>query len=970
MANLKPWHQVAVPREDLRKGVPLDAAEFAIHLDQVVDGRAPVDYRDPARFFARTYFTKAYRELTAGVFRRLAGETVGTSAGINLVTQFGGGKTHFLTLLYHLFRAGDRAKDWPGVAALSQEARQDLNPQARVAVFVGNRFDFVVGVGAEGEPRRRTPWGDIAWQLGGAALYATVAEHEQKGVVPGGEVIQQWLGKEPVLILMDEVLNFIRRARDAGGDYARLGSQMYSFLEVLSREAAAVSNAVLVVALPMSEYEMTPEDEADFQRLNKALDRLTRPALLSEGPEIAEIVRRRLFENVGDPKEIRRTARAYAEWLQAHRKQIPEWFPVDQAESLFGASYPFHPTVLSVFERKWQSLPRFQRTRGVLRLLALWVSRVYQEAFQEGRREPLITLGSAPLSDRDFRAAVFEQLGEDRLEAAILSDIAGEEAHAVRLDAEAVESVRRARLHQKVAATIFFESSGGQARNEATLPEIRLAVGEPGLDIGNIETALEDLVRTCYYLHPRGTAYWISHRPNLNKILADRRATLSGPETEEAIRERVRQVIREAFRAGPALERRYFPESSADIPDVPALTLVVLAPEHVWENSGRERARQMVLDMIQNCGGRGRTYKSGLLFAVAEGGAHLFDEAKTLLALESLEEPTERERLRLEDLQLQELRDKKRRTERNLREGVWRAYRRVLLLGEDNDLREVDLGLLHPSASESLTNLMLSRLKQEGLAEEAVSPDFLVRHWPPALEEWSTKAVRDAFFASPKFPRLLNPEVIGETVARGVREGKFGYFSRGGPIIWNDPTFASEGVEFAEDVFITTKKAPLPAQLRIEPGEAILRPGESVQFQALGQGGERIESVVWSARGGEIDSNGNFAAGVEEGEFAVEARSGALTARAVVRVRRGPVPPPPPPPPPLRRLSWEGELAPQKWSQFYMKVLTHFATDPSLRLRVRFEVTPEGGIPPNRLENIQAALRELGLELTDLKTDT
>jgi hypothetical protein len=916
MANLKPWHQVAVPREDLRKGVPLDAAEFAIHLDQVVDGRAPLDYRDPGRFFARTYFTKAYRELTVGVLRRLNGEMVGTSAGINLVTQFGGGKTHFLTLLYHPFRAGDRAKTWPGVADLMQEARQDHIPPARVAVFVGNRFDFLKGAGKEGEPRRRTPWGDIAWQLGGPELYATVEEHDQKGVVPGGEVIQQWFGKGPVLILMDEVLNFIRRAREAGGDYARLGSQMYSFLEVLSRQATAASRAVLIVALPMSEYEMTPEDESNFQRLNKALDRLSRPVLLSEGPEIAEIVRRRLFEDVGDPKEIHRTAKAYAEWLRAHRKQIPEWFPVDQAESLFEATYPFHPTVLSVFERKWQSLPRFQRTRGILRLLALWVSRVYQEAFREGSREPLITLGSAPLSDQDFRVAVFEQLGEDRLEAAILSDIAGEEAHAVRLDAEAVESVRSARLHQKVAATVFFESSGGQARNEATLPEIRLAVGGPGLDIGNIETALEDLVRSCYYLHPRGTAYWISHRPNLNKILADRRATLSGPEAEEAIRERVRQVIREAFRAGPPLERRYFPESSADVPDVSALTLVVLAPEHGYENALREQTRRRVLDILQNCGGRGRTYKSGLIFAVAEGGAQLLDEAKTLLALESLEEPAERERHRLDDAQLRELKEKKQRTARNLKEGVWQAYRRLLLLGDDNDLLEVDLGLLHPSAAESLAGLIVSRLKQEGLVEEAISPDFLVRHWPPALEEWSTKAVRDAFFASPRFPRLLHPEVLKDTIARGVREGKFGYAVKdaSGQLSFvkiGDAHFQATDVESSEEAVLVPKERAMPSPesplLPSPPGR------ETVQIAPK---------------------------------------------------------PSPPPHPSAQRLSWEGELPHQKWTNFYMKVVTQFATDPSLRIRVRLEVSPSsGGISSSRINEIRSALQEMGLDDSTLETE-
>jgi len=499
-----------------------------------------------------------------------------------------------------------------------------------VATFIGNRFDFVVGAGQEGEPKRKTPWGDLAWQLGGSELFALVQEHDEKGVVPGGEVLQKVFTGQPTLILMDEVLSFIRRAREAGGDYARLGSQFYSFLDVLTREVAGTSNVVLVVSLPLSEYEMTQEDEAEFQRLDKLLGRLSKAVLLSEQVEIAEIVRRRLFEEIGDPKEVRRTAKAYADWVKTHRAQLPEWFPADQAEKLFEATGPFHPTVISVFERKWQSLPKFQRTRGILRLLALWVSQVYQQAFREGSREALITLGSAPLSDSDFRAAVFEQLGEQRLEAAILADIAGEEAHAVWMDAEAPETIKKARLHQKIATAVFFESSGGQVRNEATLPEIRLAVGGPEVDIGNVETALDDLVRRCYYLDAKGTAYWISHRPNLNKILADRRAALSGPEAEENIREKVRETIREVFKQGPRLERKYFPESSSDIPDVPTLTLVVLAPEYGWENASRQATQRLVTSMIQECGARGRTFKSGLLFAVAEGGSALADEAKNL----------------------------------------------------------------------------------------------------------------------------------------------------------------------------------------------------------------------------------------------------------------------------------------------------------------------------------------------------
>jgi hypothetical protein len=578
----------------------------------------------------------------------------------------------------------------------------------------------------------------------------------------------------------------------------------------------------------------------------------------------------------------------------------------------------------------------------------------------------LITLGSAPLAYNLFRAAVFEQLGEQRLEAAILSDIAGEEAHAVRMDAEAPETLKGARLYQKTATTVFFESSGGQVHKEATLPEIRLAVGEPGLDIGNVETVLENLVRRCYYLDAKGTAYWISHRPTLNKILADRRAALSGPEADEAIREKVRQTIREVFKPGPALDRRFFPETSGDIPDAPTLTLVVLAPEHGWENASREATQRLVNSMIQEYGGRGRTFKSGLLFAVAEGGAALADEAKTLLALESLEEPTEQELLKLEPSQIQELKDKKRRSERNLKEGVWRAYRRVLLLAEDG-IREVDLGLLHPSAAESLVGLIIARLKQEGLVEESISPDFLIRNWPPAITEWSTKALRNMFFASPRFPRLLNPDVLRETISKATAQGIFAYAIKNpdGRLIVVDHPPTQYSVEISENVFIL-REVPPPAltTLRIDPEMARVRPGERITFRVIGldQHNRQVElsDVVWSAEGGSIDQEGCFKAGEDEGEFLVNVSASSLNARAVVIVTKAPQP--------LKsRLSWEGELPPQKWMNFYMKVLTHFATDASLRLRVSFEVAPEAGITQTRLEEIKAALQELRLAVEKLE---
>ena len=182
---LKPWYKVVTPREDLREGKPLDAAEFAVHLDDVRNNCAPPDYQKPDRFFARTYLTKNLSALATEVVRRLSGQRTETSAVFNLATQFGGGKTHALTLLFHLARNGAASHRWPGVPQILAAAGVKEIPTATTAVFVGNEFDSIKGRGGvDGTPLRKTPWADIAWQLGGAKAFALVAEHEKTKTAP------------------------------------------------------------------------------------------------------------------------------------------------------------------------------------------------------------------------------------------------------------------------------------------------------------------------------------------------------------------------------------------------------------------------------------------------------------------------------------------------------------------------------------------------------------------------------------------------------------------------------------------------------------------------------------------------------------------------------------------------------------------------------------------------------------------
>jgi hypothetical protein len=918
---MKPWYKIATPREDLRDGKPLDASEFAVHLDHVREGRAPAVYQNPAEFFERTFLTKNLRELSAQVVRRLSGVKVETSAIFNLSTQFGGGKTHSLTLLFHLAQNGDAAKSWKGVSGILQDAGVTSVPKAATAIFVGTEFDSISGRGGnDGTPLRKTPWGEIAFQLGGDEGFKLVAQHEKELTAPGGDVIERMLPKgKPTLILFDELMNYVSRSRKSG-----LAAQLYTFLHNLSEVARARDNVVLAVSIPASELEMTAEDQSDFERFKKLLDRLGKAVIMSAEAETSEIIRRRLFEWQGLPKEAIGTVEEYEAWLLANKQQLPSWFPVENAREALKASYPFHPSLLSVFERKWQGLPRFQQTRGVLRLLALWVSKAYSEGYKGAHKDPLISLGTAPLEDPLFRAALFEQLGETRLEPAVTTDIAGKDhAHALRLDTEATPELKKARLHRKVATTILFESNGGQQRGEATLPEVRLAVAEPALDIGSVEQCLEALTDSCYFLAAEKNRYRFSFQPNLNKLLADRRASVSTASIDEVVRKEIQKV----FGAGSGIERVYFPKKSNEVPDRPVLSLVVLAPE----NTAPEPAtKNLITQMTTESGSSSRTFKSALIWVVPEDATTLLEEARKLLAWKDID--ADADELKFDETQQRQLAENTKRAERDLREAVWRAYKNVFLLADDNSLRKLDLGLVHSSAANSLVELILSRLKQEDIVVEGVSPNFLTRYWPPALPEWSTKSVRDAFYASPKFPRLLKPEAVKDTISRGLDAGTIAYVGKASdgsyePFVYKR-SLGSGDIEIADDVYLIVRERAEEYVAKKAAPQPPTGATQHVSGEATPNPGTPSPTPTGTPQGATPMPTGSSE---------------------------------PPPGTESAGFQWTGEISPQKWMNFYTKVLSRFATAGGLKLTVTVDVEPPSGTTMSKIEETKVALRELGL---------
>ncbi len=971
MPNLKPWYQVVTPREDLRDNRPLDASEFAIHLDQIRTGRAHKDYIEPDRFFERTHVTGSLLDLASQTLRRLSGIQLETSAVFNMSTQFGGGKSHSLTALYHLARHGDKAKAWKGVGRILEKAGIPSVPEAAFAVFMGKEFDSLNGRGGGDEPLRKTPWGEIAWQLGGAKSFAVVEQHEREFIEPKGDAIRAMLPKDrPALILFDEVISYVSTYRKKG-----YGDRLYNFLDCLAETARGEKNVVVVASIPASELEYTAEDTADEARFKKMLDRLGKAIMMSADMEMAEIIRRRLFEWSGLSEDARKTVAAYADWAGEHAKELTG-IDTDTAAETFAACYPFHPSVLSVFERKWQSLPRFQRTRGVLRLLALWVAHNYQEEHRKVTGEPLITLGLAPLQDSTFRSALFKQLGDDNLEIPVTTDIAGKaNAHSLQLDKEATENVRKAQLHRKVATTIFFESNGGmsQSRADASTPEIKTAVGSPDLNLADLEHALEGLANTCFYLNWERNRYRFGLSPNLNQMLVTRRGSIADKAIEDEIKKRTQALFnKNATEAAKQIDRTYFPQRSNDVASRPVLTLCVLGLDRPFTDKA---TASLVESIIRDCGSSGRTYKSALLFAVPDPSDAVYDAARNVLAWEDIDDDEDTKK-RIDEVQLKTLARHLGNARRDLDEAIFRAYHHLYLLGKENTLHYVPLGQITSSAG-SLVEVILRELGRLDVITESVSPNKLLKFWPPALVEWSTQSVRDAFYSSPQLPRLLSAESVKRTICDGVTQGAFGYASKdaSGNLKLEklrESLFEAD-VDIADDMYLIKAddaqkllEPPRLARLTVRPENVVLKVGEQASFScgAMDQYGQVFATAptTWSATGGSITNEGLFTAGQTGGLHTVRATAAGIEALAEVRITTKDEPQPPPPPPGEQLVRWRGAVPPQKWMNFYTKVLTRFASNPGLKLEVSFEAPIEREQAENKAAEARAGLKELGLD--------
>ena len=802
----------------MREGRSFSPDEFAIALEQVVAGTAPKDYRDPAEFFARTCFTRALVEHAGMVLRRLAGNTAGTAPVLTLITQFGGGKTHTLASLYHIAKAGAKANALPGVADLIAKANLAHVPEAKVGVFVGNAWDPAEG--------RENPWIDLARQVAGEVGVAALGT-SAKTAPPGTESLARVfaVADAPVLLLFDEVLNFVNRHRN-------LAESFHAFIQNLTVAVTGTSHAAAVISLPRSQVEMTDWDQQWQERITKVVRRVARDLIANDESEISEVVCRRLLEDLGKSRIRKKVAKTYADWCFERTARLPaKWLAVDSAKSeakareflrgRFDACYPFHPATLSVFQRKWRALPQFQQTRGALAMLAQWISWAANEHFNSARTEPLITLGSAPLHVPAFRAVVLGQLAEARLDVAIDADIAGPLAHAQTLDADATGALRN--IHRRVGAAILFESSGGQVDKTAHLPELRFALGEPEVDTTTIDNAASALEAAGFFIRKVGTdGFRIHHQATLKKVVSDRRASL---DEETELKPAIRQLVETGFKQGAEVPVVFFPSDSSAVPDSPRLSLVVLDPDEQWTAEGA--LRQRISEWTRQRGGSPRLYPGALVWCVAKPGKAMRQSAELLLAWRRVAKELADGSLGLEYNRADraDVYAQAKAAEEAAGDEVWASYRFVALRdsGEPDGLKLIDLGAGHSSSSATLAGRVVQALKAEALLNESVGAGYIERHWPPAFKEsgaWPLTSLRQSFLDG-SLTRLSDPDtVLRRQIAQFVANGDFGLASGPKPEggyerAWFECQTPLEEVAFEKDVFLLTKAA---AQgLSVEP---------------------------------------------------------------------------------------------------------------------------------------------------------
>ena len=785
---MKAWREVATPHNDVLAGT-LKQSEFAADLSRVAAGTASPEYQDPVQFFNRTYITEGMKILLVSIVKRLNGE--GGDPVIQLQTNFGGGKTHTLLAVYHLATRTVPTGDLRGIGNILAEANVPDLPHAKAVVIDGNNFAPNQPLEAEGL-KIRTLWGLLGYRLMGVEGYNRVKASDEAGTAPSKDtMIKMFQDAGPCVILCDELTAFMRQLIEPATELtAGTFENNTSFIQVLTEAAMAVDTAVVLCSLPESNTEVAGgHGITALSVLLKYFGRVEAVWKPVATEESFEIVRRRLFADIGSEQERDETCQAFATMYAANHAK----FPVHTQEAAYvermRKSYPIHPEIFDRLYNDWSTIDRFQRTRGVLQYMAIVINRLWNL----NNADPLIMPGSLPLFDHEVEKKSTHYLTQG-WDPVVEGEVDGPGSVPGGFDARkplygGIQAACR------TARTIFFGSApssvniGRQAVRGIDEQHILLGCAIPGHTLGTYETVLGDLRDHCKYLYvnPADQRFWYDTHPNLLQEMRSRKEKVPTAKRDSALHDVVWNICSKSA----ALNRVYVFTPHEDIGDTvhDGLDFVVMPPDmsiafSAHSSPAKESAYEAARKVMQNHGGTPRLNTANrMVFLFPEQSAvnRLQDQAKTYLAWKDILDSYNAGALTLDILQFNDAKTKMNGSKSQLLTCARECYKHLLVpeTGPDGKTIEFQSFVVTGTPVDSVASLAEELLK----GEELLVPNWSPIHLATALENYFNNATEVTLkklwkdiCQYPMFPKLLNEGVLASAAEQGIANGgTFGY---------------------------------------------------------------------------------------------------------------------------------------------------------------------------------------------------
>lgn len=769
----QPWHQLCILREDVRSGA-LTLNEFAADLNDVRTGDARPVYREPAMFFDRTYPTYRMKVLARDVLMRLAGKNA--RPVLRLQVAYGGGKTHTLITLLHLAERGADMAAHKTVAEFLTFAGLTQHPRARVALLPCDKFDVKEGLevyGPDGKTRRvHTLWGALAYQLAGDVGYARLKSHDEDFTVPAQPLLEDLLHapiKEGLgaLVLVDEAVWYYRGL--VNQDQRMLGT-IKDFYQVLTQAVSKVERASMVAGLIASKVEANDQTGTQcLAALEDVFRRIGEPVEPVSHEDVAEVLRRRLFDRVAGETERRPAVDAVMAGMQ--RLPLREAQRDQSAYDRLMDSYPFHPDLIEVLYQKWTQISGFQRTRGALRLLA------YALRDSDGRDpSPIVGPGALlPYSSDGVASGLSAALNElvevcDETQK-WTSILTGELGKAREIQA-GLPTLNTREVEQAAVSTFLHSQPIGQ---RASHSDLFVLLAHPSVDASALEEGLRKWRTLSWFLIEDPDAWQLGTSPNLTHMHVQAMNWLNEPEIDDELDKRIRGVT--SLKAADSdVQVHTLPESPRAVEDDLRLHYVILGPECAVE-PGRPLPTVVEAYFNEKTSPQDpRIYRNNILALVPEVSrvAGLREQVRRWLGWGRLEQPEVKKLLT--DRQQKQLPKERQEAANGLPEAVVAAYNILVAVDDKGQVHAQTLradSTISGGPFERIKAMLTDdeRLVTTVLDSDLILPGSYLALWSEAQAAQRVTGLMAAFGQFPRLPRLLRPASLFETLTNGVRDG-------------------------------------------------------------------------------------------------------------------------------------------------------------------------------------------------------